>query len=94
MMPDFNAITAWLLSVLLYIPQKLYEMITDVLITTITAIFNACTVCDFSSLNANLAALPVAVLFILSWFKIGTGLTIIVSCYMVRFFIRRLPVIG
>lgn len=93
-MPDFNAIMEWLLSAMLYVPQKIYELITDVLVSISGAIFDACTVCDFSTLNANLAALPAGVLFILSWFKIGTGLTIITGCYTVRFLIRRLPFIG
>ncbi|CAK0748109.1 hypothetical protein CCP3SC1AL1_1590004 [Gammaproteobacteria bacterium] len=57
------------LSALLYVPQKIYEMLTDSLITLFNAIFTACTFCDFN-LNSNLAALPVGVLFILSWFKI------------------------
>lgn len=93
-MPDLTDFADWLLAILLYIPQKLIEFVTDALMAGIDALFSACTVCDFSSLNANLAALPLATLFILGWFKIGTGLTIISAAYGVRFLIRRLPIIG
>lgn len=93
-MPDLHAFGEWLLSLLLYIPQKIYELITDVVVGLIDSIFALCSACDFSTLGSNLAALPVATLFILGWFKIGTGLTIITSAYTVRFLIRRLPFFG
>lgn len=93
-MPDLHAFGAWLLGILLYIPQKVFEYLTDGLITGIDAIFAACTVCDFSNLGSNLAALPLATLFILGWFKIGTGLTFIFAAYGMRFLIRRIPFIG
>ena len=93
-MPNLHAFGDWLLAILLYIPQKIIEFLTDAVLSGIDAIFAACSVCDFSSLGSNLAALPVATLFILGWFKIGTGLTIITSAYLVRFLIRRLPFIG
>lgn len=93
-MPDLHAFGTWLLGILLYVPQKIIEFLTDALMTGIDAIFAACSVCDFSQLGTNMAALPIATLFMLSWFKIGTGLTIITSAYVVRFLIRRLPFIG
>ncbi len=80
--------------ILLYIPQKVFEYLTDGLNSGIDAIFAACSVCDFSQLGSNLAALPLATLLILGWFKIGTGLTIIAAAYGVRFLIRRIPFIG
>jgi hypothetical protein len=93
-MPNLHDFGAWLLGILLYIPQKIFEYLTDALISGIDSIFAVCSVCDFSTLPSNLAALPVATLFILGWFKIGTGLTIISASYVVRFLIRRIPLIG
>jgi len=93
-MLDFDAFTTWLQEILLYIPQKVYEWISAVIVDAINALFLACSVCDFSNLDGNLAALPLSVLFILSWFKVGTGLTTIAAAYFVRFLIRRLPVVG
>jgi len=93
-MPDLAAFGNWILTALLYVPQKIYEMLTDSLIVMFNGIFAVCTVCDFSNLNSNLAALPVGVLFILSWFKVGSCLTILSGSYLVRFLIRRIPFIG
>jgi len=93
-MPDLSAFGTWLIDALMYVPRKVYEMMTDSLVTMIDAIFAACSVCDFSHLDSNLVALPVGVLFVLSWFKIGSGITMIFAGYAVRFAIRRLPFIG
>ena len=89
-MPDLHAFGAWLLSILLYVPQKIFEFLSDWLVSAIDTVM----ILDFSQLGSNLAALPLATLFILGWFKIGTGLTIIAAAYGVRFLIRRIPFIG
>jgi hypothetical protein len=89
-MPDLHAFGAWLLSILLYVPQKIFESLSDWLVSAIDTVM----IFDFSQLGSNLAALPLATLFILGWFKIGTGLTIIAAAYGVRFLIRRIPFIG
>jgi hypothetical protein len=93
-MPDLHAFGVWLLSILLYIPQKIIELLTDALLSLIDTIFAFCTICDFSGLGSGFAALPSGALFVLGWFKVGTGLTLIVSAYIVRFLIRRLPFVG
>jgi len=93
-MPNLHAFGDWLLTALLYVPRAIFSLIVDALNAAIDAIFLACSVCDFASLGANFAALPVATLFIMGWFKVGTGLTIISAAYGVRFLIRRLPFIG
>jgi hypothetical protein len=89
-MPDLHAFGEWLLSILLYVPQKIVEFLTDWLVSAIDTVM----IFDFSGLGSNLAALPMATLFILGWFRIGTGLTIIAAAYGVRFLIRRIPFIG
>ena len=93
-MPDLNAFGTWLLSVILYVPQKMYEYLTDSLIGLIDSAFALCTTCSVSGLNTALAAIPSALMFILSWFHPMQGLTIIFSAYTIRFLIRRLPFIG
>lgn len=94
MMPNLHAFGDWLLTALLYVPRVVFSLLVDGLNAAIDAIFLACTVCDFAALGSNFAALPVATLFIMGWFKVGTGLTMISSAYGVRFLIRRLPFIG
>jgi len=93
-MPDLAGFGDWLLTALLYVPRKIYELFTDSAIELINAAFALCSSCDASGVNTALAAMPQAVMFILSWFKLGSGLTIIVSAYTVRFLIRRIPGVG
>ena len=83
-MPDLHAFGVWLMGILLYIPQKVFEYITDGLISGIDALFAACSVCDFSQLSSNMAALPLATLYVLGWFKVGTGLTVFVGMEVLR----------
>jgi len=47
-----------------------------------------------SSLSGNVAALPAGVLFFVGPLQLTTGCAWIVSAYVLRFLIRRIPVIG
>lgn len=93
-MPNLAEFGDWLITALLYVPRKIYELFTDSAIELIDAAFSLCSTCDVSGVNTALATLPLAVMFILSWFKLGSGLTLIVSAYTVRFLIRRIPGVG
>lgn len=47
-----------------------------------------------SEIAGNVAALPPGVLFFVAPLQLTTGLTWVVSAYVLRFLIRRIPVIG
>lgn len=90
----FQKFGAWLLEVLLYIPKKIYETFCDSIIALIDGIFALCPSCDIANINGALGSIPSGVWWFLSWFNFGQGIVIISSAYLVRFLIRRLPVIG
>ena len=46
------------------------------------------------NINSALSSLPSGVLYFMSLFKLGTGLEIVLSAYVVRFIIKRIPIIG
>ena len=47
-----------------------------------------------NSISNLFGGLPSGVLYFLAIFKVGTGLKIVFSAYVIRFIIRRIPVIG
>ena len=93
-MPDLDAFGTWILNVLLYVPQLLYQYLTDSVITLLDSAFALCEQCSGGGVTEAWATIPVAVMFIMSWFAPGAGLTLILAAYTVRFVIRRIPGIG
>jgi len=49
---------------------------------------------DASILNSTMAGIPSAVWYFLDIFNVGAGLPTILSAFVTRFVIRRIPVIG
>lgn len=94
MMPNLNSFAEWLSSVLLYIPQKIWQMFVDSLLPFIDSIFAACTQCNFSQISSLLSGLPSSITFTLGWFNFSQGLSIVCCAYLIRFLIRRIPFIG
>lgn len=47
-----------------------------------------------TNLNELFGLLPNSVWFFLNYFKISTGITLVISALLTRFLIRRIPVIG
>lgn len=81
----------WLLDALLYVPRKVWEMLLDGLAGLIEAI----PVPDFmQNLSSLFASMPSGVAYFASALQLGTGVTIILSALVIRFVIRRIPVIG
>lgn len=81
----------WLLEALLWVPQKLYELVTDALATVIENI----PVPDFmTNLGSMVAGLDPAIAYFGGPLQLGTGLTWVFSALVLRFLIRRIPVIG
>jgi len=81
----------WLVEVLLWVPQKLWELFLDVLATILEAI----PVPDFvANADVYLAAVPSSVAYFLGIVNFGFGLGVIITASIIRFVIRRLPGVG
>lgn len=89
---DFlGRILEWLVDLLLWVPQKLYELILDALATVIEAI----PVPDFmANLGSLVGGLDPAIAYFAAPLQLGTGMTWVFSAMVLRFLIRRIPVIG
>lgn len=82
---------AWLLEVLLWVPMNVYELLLDGL----AAIIEAIPVPDFiENMGSVGASIPPTVRYMLGELHFAEGLAIIIGAYIVRFLIRRIPVIG
>ncbi len=92
-----NELGQWILSVVLYVPQAIWQMMTDSLASVIISIFAICTACNLSTLSLTLTGLGAAVpgmVWLLAKFKFASGLASTACAYLIRFTIRRLPFIG
>ena len=89
---DFlESILTWLKDLLLWLPRKLTELVLDGL----AALIEAIPVPDFlSSAPGFLGGIDPTLVFFLNGFAFAEGLTIIFSAYVLRFLIRRLPIVG
>lgn len=94
MLPDLPGFAQWLLGLITWIPKKVYELFTDMIYNMIDGFFSVCTVCDFSAIPTSVSALPAGIIYLAGWFHFGLGLSIVTGSYLIRFLIRRLPVIG
>lgn len=84
-------ILAWLLEVLLWVPQKLYQLVLEAL----AAVLEAIPVPEFmENLGSLVAGLDPAVAYFGGPLQLGTGLTWVFTAMTLRFLIRRIPVIG
>lgn len=79
----------WLLDILLYIPQKIWELILGAVAAVLEAIpVPAWMQTDpFANINPGIA-------WMLNEFQIAFGLTVVLSALGIRFLIRRIPLIG
>jgi len=84
-------ILAWLVDLLLWVPRKLYELFLDGVATVIEAI----PVPGFmDNLGDMLAGLHPAIAYFSAPLQISVGLTWVFSALVLRFLIRRIPVVG
>jgi hypothetical protein len=84
-------ILSWLVDLLLWVPHKLYGLLLDAFATIIEAI----PVPEFmSSLGSLVAGLDPAIAYFAVPLQLGTGMTWVFSALVLRFLIRRIPVIG
>jgi len=81
----------WLFELVLWAPRKIFELFTDGL----AAIVDSLPFPDWLGSVGNLwGGLSCSVGYFLIPFNIGYGMTIISSAYLIRFLIRRLPLVG
>lgn len=72
-------------------PEWIFEHLVDDFI----AFFNAIPVPDFFAMAANaFGNIPDSVVYFAQPFHIGTGISMILTAYFLRFVIRRLPIFG
>jgi hypothetical protein len=81
----------WLKEMLLWIPQKLFEMLLAGLGAIMESIPVPVWLANIGSFGAGI---PDGVGYFLHVLKVPEGLAMIMGAYIVRFLIRRLPVIG
>lgn len=82
---------SYLKDLLLWIPLKLMQGLLEGL----AAVLNAIPVPEFfSNAGSYLSALPSGLVYFAQSFQLGYGITVIVSAYVLRFLIRRIPFIG
>ncbi|MBK1718525.1 DUF2523 family protein [Thiocystis violacea] len=86
-----TAIAEWFLLFLQDIFQWLYQQV----IGALAALLEALPVPDFLNSTASVfSAIPSSVIYLASVGQFPAGLSILGSAYLIRFIIRRLPVVG
>ncbi|MNZ27766.1 hypothetical protein D3C78_449880 [compost metagenome] len=81
----------WLVDVLLWVPRTLWAELLEGLSGLIAAI----PVPGFvTTAQSAFASIPSSVLFFLDKFEFSAGIAMIMSAYVLRFVIRRIPLIG
>lgn len=79
------------IEVLLWIPRKIFELV----MAALAALIQAIPVPDFvNQIPSLFSSLPQGVLWGFYLFNFAAGVAIIVSAYVIRFLIRRIPIIG
>lgn len=81
----------WLRDLLLWVPKKIWELVLDGLAAVIEAI-------PVPTWLANIGdvfdAIPDGVIYFAQALQLPAGLSMILGAYVLRFLIRRLPVVG
>lgn len=81
----------WLIDTLLWLPRKLWAELLDGLATLVESM----PVPDFvTTAQSAFSGIPSSVLFFLDKFAFAEGLAMVLSAYLLRFLLRRIPLIG
>jgi len=81
----------WLRDLLLWVPKKLWELFLD----GVTAVLEAIPVPSWlSGASAVFDAIPDGVIYFAQALQLPAGLSMILGAYVLRFIIRRIPIIG
>lgn len=81
----------WLLDTLLYVPRWVWNELLIALASVITAIPVPSFVLTWS---ANASSLPSSVIWFLSLLEFKAGLAMVASAYVLRWLLRRIPLVG
>ena len=84
---NFNKILDWIKDVLLWVPRKVWEAILDALASVIEAI-------PIPSWLQSIPSLPSSVGYFFDMIALQFGVGVVIAAYLIRFSIRRIPVIG
>lgn len=89
---DFiEQILSWLKDLLLWLPRKITELILDGL----AALIEVIPVPDWlSNAPTFLAGIDPTIVYFVRGFALAEGLAIVFGAYVIRFLIRRIPVVG
>lgn len=86
-----DKVLEWLLAALLWLPRKIWQLLLEGL----AAIINAIPVPDFlSGLGTAWAAIGGPIFYFLDIAQFDVGLPMVLGAWMMRFLLRRVPVIG
>ena len=86
-----NDVLQFLVDLLLWIPRKIWELLLDGIAAVVALIPMPEWVTQMASAAG---AIPPSVTWWLDLFQVNTGLVIVGSAYLIRFTIRRTPVVG
>lgn len=82
---------AWLIDLLLWVPRKLYQLALEGL----AAFVNAIPVPDFfANASGYMASIDPGIAWFVGVLQLPYGLSVCLGAYVIRFLIRRIPIIG
>ncbi|MDY6948556.1 MAG: DUF2523 family protein [Pseudomonadota bacterium] len=84
-------VLTWLKDLFVYIPLKIWQSVLDALAGLIEAIPVPAFMENLSSL---VGALDPGIAYFVGPLNLGIGISMMLSAYVIRFLIRRLPVVG
>ncbi|OHC58114.1 MAG: hypothetical protein A3J25_03855 [Pseudomonadales bacterium RIFCSPLOWO2_02_FULL_63_210] len=87
----FLGILEWLLDLVAWVPKKIWELLLDALASAIEAIPAPGFV---SSAGGWFGGIPETVIYFGQFFAVAEGLGMIMSALVLRFLLRRIPIIG
>lgn len=88
----------WLKDMLTELLVTILDAITSALLSILDGVLMLCPLCSpaglINSFESSLNAVPGPVIWMLGWLRLDYGIPLIAGAYLVRFLIRRIPVIG
>lgn len=86
-----STFASWLIDILLYVPRQLFSLLLQGLAAVLTAIPAPSWL---SNIPSTMSGISSGIWYFAACAQIGTGMTIVISAYVLRFLIRRIPLIG
>lgn len=87
----WDAFSGWIVEVMLWIPQKAYELLIEGLVLVLSMIPVPAWM---ENVEMTAAGIPAGVAFFLEAMQFGTGIAIVLGALVIRFAIRRIPFFG